>query len=160
MKMVKVTTDGEVSIVKVDRRDYRSMAREIGADMIQYVRVMTGTLGLDRYEMIVDEEGLLKDQPKVNPIGCVLYGTLDHGHPIMGDMLLTLMKDSYEGRDSVDMPDDEAAELVEKMLALKVVLDELGGFDMFKKRFAGATAADFPVRVIMIPDGADIMDYI
>ena len=58
IKFVKVTTDGEVSVVKVNGRDYRSLAGEIGANLVQYVRVMTDTLGMDRYEMIVDEEGL------------------------------------------------------------------------------------------------------
>jgi len=37
--------------------------------------------------MIVDEEGRLKNRP-MNAIGSLLYGTLQHGQPIVGDIIL------------------------------------------------------------------------
>lgn len=37
--------------------------------------------------MLVDEEGLLKDEPIINPIGSYLYETDKHGCPIVGNIL-------------------------------------------------------------------------
>lgn len=45
------------------------------------VRITDSTL------MVVDEEGRLKNKP-LNPVGCVLYGTQEHGEPIVGDIVL------------------------------------------------------------------------
>ena len=39
------------------------------------------------YCMIVDDEGLLKNLPR-NAVGCGLYGTKEHGSPIVGDIVL------------------------------------------------------------------------
>lgn len=36
---------------------------------------------------LCDEEGLLKNKP-INQHGCMLYGTEDHGHPIVGDIIV------------------------------------------------------------------------
>lgn len=82
MKMIKITTAGEVSVVDV-KTDFRSLAKEIGADYIQLVRMNTLDL-----EMVVDEEGLLVDDPVCNPVASILYGTLRHLQPIMGDALV------------------------------------------------------------------------
>lgn len=38
--------------------------------------------------MIGDEEALLKENPQLNVVGSVLYGTLEHGHPICGTIVI------------------------------------------------------------------------
>ena len=38
--------------------------------------------------LVVDDEGLLKEAPKVNVIASLLYGVQQHGQPIVGDAML------------------------------------------------------------------------
>lgn len=110
MKTVKITTDNVISIVDVDFDNYRSIQKEIGCDLFEIVR--TGILQKYFNEpivMLVDEEGLCKGLPE-NSFGCVFYGTINHGHPIVGDILLGVRI----GPDIV-APDD-AAELKARLM--------------------------------------------
>lgn len=43
------------------------------------------------YVMVVDDEGLLVDEPRLNVIGSILYGMREHGQPIVGNAII--MKD-------------------------------------------------------------------
>ena len=117
MKTVKITTKDEISIVDVDFDNYRSIQKEIGCDLFEIVR--TGTLQKYFNEpmvMLVDEEGLCKDLP-ANSFGCVFYGTINHGSPIVGDILLGVQV----GPDIVAPDDAEAlrARLLGDFLFLK-----------------------------------------
>lgn len=52
--------------------------------------------------MLVDEEGLLKDLP-LNFFGSTMYGTLVHGCPIVGDLILVLeVGEQWTGLGDVD----------------------------------------------------------
>jgi hypothetical protein len=44
--------------------------------------------GLPNLCLLVDEEGLLKQKP-INKVGSLWYGYLNHGHPIVGDILVS-----------------------------------------------------------------------
>jgi hypothetical protein len=88
MNWVKATTQGIVSIVDVSKNPgdflYAKLAHEIGGSLVERVSPM----GLKKpYCMFVDEEGLLKENPVVNPLASYLYGSHIHGHPIVGDVL-------------------------------------------------------------------------
>lgn len=63
--------------------------------------------------MMVNEEGLLRNLP-VNLLGSFLYGTPQHGYPIVGDIVF--LKDGYHGGepDAVGMTKEEAKGLGEK----------------------------------------------
>lgn len=57
----------------------------IGCDVIEIVHVK----GLPKdCVMIVDEEGLLKGRPSLNVIASYLYGTHEHGSPIVGNAVI------------------------------------------------------------------------
>jgi len=64
------------------------------------------------YVMIVDENGLLREHPVVNRIGSLLYGSFEHGHPIVGNVVF--MK--QDRADLLWMDQDEATRFVEKVL--------------------------------------------
>lgn len=103
MKMIKVTTD-----LKLTEHEFpsgtiaeqnRFLRELIGSGCDIYERVMPKRLyqelGMENtptripgqcVSMLVDEEGLLKENI-ANPAGCYLYGTDEHGHPIMGNVL-------------------------------------------------------------------------
>ena len=58
-----------------------------------------------KYCMIVDDEGLLKEDFEVNVIASLLYGYDDHGQPLAGDVLVCKNEMTDEGMDSVGMDD-------------------------------------------------------
>jgi hypothetical protein len=83
MKALKVTTNNEISVINLTGPLYQALQPEVGG-WFEIVRAR----GLPQpYVMIVDEEGLLKDKC-VNVCGCVLYGTVKHGSPIVGDIVI------------------------------------------------------------------------
>ena len=57
--------------------------------------------------LVVDDEGLCKDEIVFNPIGSLLYGYLDHGQPLAGDVLVC--KDVYteDGIETGGLTDEE-----------------------------------------------------
>lgn len=105
MKTVKVTTDNIVSVIDIDFDNYREIQKAIGGHF-----ETVHTLQMEKYFgdpsiiMLVDEEGLLKSLP-MNSFGSLMYGVLDHGHTIVGDLILV----KIVGED-ITAPDD--AELI------------------------------------------------
>ena len=103
MKTVKVTTKNVVSIIDVDFDNYKDIQRAIGGHF-ETVRTerMRAVFGDGDMIMIVDESGQLKRLPE-NMLGCVLYGTYEHGHPIVGDLIFARI----QGKDVVGLDDPE-----------------------------------------------------
>jgi len=120
MKAIKITIEGNISVMELpnDQPLYVSVRAEIGGRM-EHVRPR----GLDDpYCMIVDEEGLLKNLP-LNAVGSILYGTAEHGCPIVGDILI--MQDGFrDGEPDIVGLDDQDAEFLSEML---MMLKELTG---------------------------------
>lgn len=83
------------------------MAKTIGCDWVEIVRPGRLPKG---YVMIVDEEGLLKDN-ELNAVGCWFYETDKHGEPIVGNALI--LKEVYgeEGPECAGMDEDEIAKI-------------------------------------------------
>lgn len=82
--------------------------------------------GLARpYMMLVNEEGLLKGLP-LNPLGSLLYGTLEHGYPIVGNVIF--MKDGYRNGepDIVGLDDEDIGTLLSRFVELGVTPKETG----------------------------------
>lgn len=104
MKTVKVTTDNKVSLIDVDFSDFKSIQQAIGG----HFETVRTQLMVDYFNdlsviMLVDEEGLIKDLP-VNALGCALYGTPQHGYPIVGDLIFARIA----GEDIIAPDDPEA----------------------------------------------------
>lgn len=67
--------------------------------------------------MVIDDEGLLKGYA-INSIASILYGTLEHGQPIVGNAVI-LREGFVNGeRDFVDMTDEDQMTLVILMTSL------------------------------------------
>lgn len=104
MKTVKVTTDNKISLIDVDFGNFKSIQQVIGG----HFETVRTQLMVDYFNdpsmiMLVDEEGLLKELP-VNALGCALYGTPQHGCPIVGDLIFARIA----GEDIVAPDDPEA----------------------------------------------------
>lgn len=104
MKIIRITTDLEVTIHEFPEGNFfeqNQVIRELiggDCDVYEHVRPLRlyTVLGASNcvshipgkcISMLVDEEGLLKSL-RANAIGCFLYGTDIHGHPIMGNILI------------------------------------------------------------------------
>lgn len=104
-----VTAENEMSTVEYDSPHYDVIKEAVGG-WYEHVR----PVGLERpYCMMVNEEGLLLRLP-VNLIGSILYGTPQHGQPIVGNIIF--LKEGYHGGepDVVGMTADEAQSLGDK----------------------------------------------
>lgn len=115
-KVVKVCTDGRVSIETVESTGYRILQNLIGGS-IEHVLPRR----LPRpYCMLVDEEGLIKGLP-LNFFGSYLYETDIHGQPIVGDILLAKDVEVNLGGDIVGLTDEDITVLQRTFPNLAVV---------------------------------------
>lgn len=85
MIFLKITPEGEFSYINVDREDLlQTCYREIGCSIIETVRLVS----LGGYLMIVDECGLLKEDPKLNALPWHWYSYRHPSFPIVGTVLI------------------------------------------------------------------------
>ncbi len=104
-----VTVDCDMYQMAYDAPHYDVIRKAVGG-WYEHVH----PVGLERpYCMMVNEEGLLHGLP-MNLIGSILYGTPQHGQPIVGDVIF-LKEGCYGGEpDVVGMTAEEAQILGDK----------------------------------------------
>lgn len=89
--------DGEVKIIDCPKENYLQWGyQQIGCDMVECVRPRGLPEGM---VFFTDEEGLLKDSPKLNLMASYFYGTLEHCQPIVGNCIILR---EVDGPDSYD----------------------------------------------------------
>lgn len=88
MKGLVITTENKMQVREFGEPAYESIGKAVGG----WIEVVHPKGLPDSYCMIVNEEGLLQNLPR-NLFGSFLYGTIYHGNPIVGDIVL--LKDGY-----------------------------------------------------------------
>lgn len=106
MNGIVVTTKGEIYHREFSEPMHRSAGEVVGGP-IEFVRPYR--LGKP-YCMIVNEIFLYQELP-INPVGCYLYATDEHGHPICGNIII--MKE--HGEDIIDLDPDEIEDIEDIM---------------------------------------------
>lgn len=87
---IVVTPDGNIYAKDLQEPLHRSAGKTVGGH-IEIVRPRN----LPRpYCMVVNEEFLLLRLP-LNPVGCALYDTHQHGHPICGNIIILKEQGEY-----------------------------------------------------------------
>lgn len=91
--------------------------KHLDCDLVDIVRPH----GLDakefpNFDLIVDDEGMLKDEPEVNTIASLLYGVVKHGQPIFGKAMLV----KHEGAENVGMTEEEIESVIQAIVNGKV----------------------------------------
>lgn len=109
MKAIKVSMDGTIEQVDVPG-GWEGVVGVLGGFMEVIRRSPRDLLGGNAV-MVVDEEGRYKPDLSVNPVGSVLYGSLVHGQPIVGDVLIMGEEMTMEGADFCDLSDPEGVEV-------------------------------------------------
>ena len=85
-KTVKITTGNKISIVELPW-NYESQEKEIGAEYTEIVKTqIMYDLFREMIVMIVDESGAVKNS-EINSVASMLYGIMNHGCPIHGDII-------------------------------------------------------------------------
>lgn len=98
-----------------------SLQKEVGG----YIEVVHPKYLPEGLCMVVDDEGRLKDYP-VNNIASVLYGTPEHGQPIVGNAVI-LREGFVDGeRDFVSLTDDDETGLMLLLFALGISILKKG----------------------------------
>ena len=113
MKGVVFTTDGQMFVKEFTQPLYKSVG-----DVVEGWIEVVHPRGLeDPFCFICNEEGLLRDLP-LNAIGNLWYGTLQHGCPIAGNIVV--MKEDLNDRepDIVGLTDKEIAMIKEEGLKI------------------------------------------
>ena len=101
-KPVKIKTTGEDEILDVpEAMDWRWPSQQIGCDLID---ITNASHLSDGCVMIVDDEGLLKDDPELNPIATMAYRG---GTPIVGDVLFMGTEHTPEGVETVGLTNEQ-----------------------------------------------------
>lgn len=119
-KMVLITTDNEVSVIDYPayaagdyRAEFRGFYKAISCDCVERVHpkyLNTMVKEKVRLVMLMDEEGIINCK-KLNVVGSIFYGTPEHGHPIVGDILIITEEMGFDGPEFAGL-DEEVAESV------------------------------------------------
>ena len=64
-------------------------------------------------DIIVDDEGLFKEKPVLNPLASVAYGWAEHGQPIVGNAIICKPHQTKDGIDETGFEEEE----LDKVLA-------------------------------------------
>ena len=88
----------------------------IGCETVQ---VIGSDLLPEGYIIVIDEDGKCKERPVLNPLASYLYGTPDHGDPIVGNAII--MKTGPDENGEMDMAwltESEASEIEKLILGI------------------------------------------
>ena len=107
MKGIVVTTNNKATV-----RDFTPpLFESVGAAVGGFIEVVHPRGLPQPYCMVVNEEGLLQGLPH-NAHGSLLYGTPEHGHPIVGDIVIMQEGWTDEGPDIVGLSDDDVGRII------------------------------------------------
>jgi hypothetical protein len=129
MKIIKISTDNELTVHDFPEKDTaRTLAELIGngceyLEMVRPMRLYTELHMESRVSdepgaavaMLVDESGLLKEDSKINIVGSWLYGSDRHGSPIVGNILFVGQRWINMGVDYCGIQDEAFNDLEAKL---------------------------------------------
>lgn len=111
--MIFIPADVAKGVEYIESMESRDMGKRIGAGMIERVRVGPNE------SLAVDEEGLYTSKT-LNVRASVLYGTPQHGAPIMGDVLFGI---EHQTMDGLDWAETDEVTLKERLLDLLITAE-------------------------------------
>lgn len=114
-KGLVITTDDTMYVQEFGDPLYETVGKVVGG-WIEKV----SPKGLPQpFCFICNEEGLLKNLP-LNTMGCIWYGTLDHGCPIVGNIVVMKIGFYNGERDIIGLEDDD----IERVKAMVTEISE------------------------------------
>ena len=83
MKGLVITTENKMQVREFGEPAYETIGKAVGG----WIEVVHPKGLPDPFCMVVNEEGLLHGLP-LNLFGCILYDTVRHGNPIVGNIVI------------------------------------------------------------------------
>ena len=96
------TTDLKMQVKAFDQPLYETLGKEVGG----WIEVVHPRGPPRHLCFVCNEEGLMYKLP-MNVFGSVLYGTHQHGHPIVGNIVIMREGMTEDGPDFVDLTDED-----------------------------------------------------
>ena len=107
LKGIVLSTECEFEV-----RDFSAPLHEsVGEAVGGWIEIVHPVGLQEPYVMIVNEEGLIDGLP-MNIIGSFLYGTFEHGSPIVGDVVFMKQGWTCDGPDIVRLTEEEIENLM------------------------------------------------
>lgn len=104
MEGLKITVNRAVKPYDIKREEFKytfeALQKAIDSDCIDIIHAKNLP---SPYCMVVDDEFLFKNEPQINLIASYLYGTLEHGQPICGDVIIMKDKATPDGIETVGL---------------------------------------------------------
>ena len=95
MKGLVITTENKMQVREFNEPAYETIGKAVGG----WIEVV--------HPKVVNEEGLLHGLP-LNLFGCILYDTVRHGNPIVGDIVILKEGFTTPGeRDFIGLDEDD-----------------------------------------------------
>lgn len=111
MTGIVVTTENEIRTQDFGEPLFKTVGAAVGG----YIEVVHPQMLPRPYCMIVNEEGLIYDFP-INAAGSVLYGTPEHGHPIVGNIVIMKIGNTPDGPDIIGLDERETEAFYNQLL--------------------------------------------
>ena len=110
-KAVFLAADGGIKVVDFpEDAKLEYFCKGIGCDMIEIVRT---DMMPENLVFVVDEEGLLKDNPIINTVASGYYGAMRHGDVIVGNAIVVSEENGPEGGELVGLDEETANKYAE-----------------------------------------------
>lgn len=121
-KVIVITTDNTISIKELEVKNGLILdgLQKIVGGFIENVRPMNLE---DPLMFVCNEDGLLRELP-VNLVGSLLYGTPQHGHPIVGDIAIVQQGWRDGEPDIVGIPDGIIEQIFSQFIEKFPILKE------------------------------------
>lgn len=103
------------------------------------------------------EEGLLVENPKCNPLGSILFGIVNHGFPIMGDILIIGEGMTNNGLDFKEHSEQRFSEALATAKGMSEFLQGQEVAKLLHEKYDGKTVKDYPIQVIELSYGKSDM---
>ena len=116
MKGIVITTDNKVEVQTFGEPLYQTIGKDVGG----YIEVVHPKGLPEPFIMIVNEEGLLQQLPP-NLFGCMLYGTDQHGSPIVGNFVIMKEGIRYGEPDIVGLDPEDIHDFMERMRKIAIL---------------------------------------
>ena len=103
MKGLVITTEDKMQVREFGEPAYETIGKAVGG----WIEVVHPKGLPDPFCMVVNEEGLLHGLP-LNLFGCILYDTVRHGNPIVGNIVILKEGFTTPGeRDFIGLDEDD-----------------------------------------------------
>ena len=110
MKGLAINTENKMQFKDYSTPVLNSISKEVDG----YIEIVRPKYLPEGFCMVVNDEGLLRNLP-LNQIACFLYGTPEHGQPIVGNVVILREAFVDDGLDFVDMTDNDQTTLTALM---------------------------------------------